>query len=86
MISDPAVEEPQPSITSAVERVVTSSQQLVVDRIDLVILEAKDVLTRAPSWNRSGGGSRSLFLQLPLRQCHGSIRKKVQESCRGRFN
>jgi uncharacterized membrane protein YqjE len=42
-----AVEEPPPSLTRAVERVVTSSQQLVVDRIDLVILEAKDALIRA---------------------------------------
>jgi hypothetical protein len=59
MVSGPPVEEPQPSITNAVERVVTSSQQLVVDRIDLVILEAKDVLTRALQAGVAGGRSQS---------------------------
>ena len=46
MLRSQVIEEPQPSITSAVEHVVMSSQQLVVDRIDLLILEAKDILTR----------------------------------------
>jgi uncharacterized membrane protein YqjE len=32
---------------SAAERVLTASQQLVVDRLDLLILEAKDGVTRA---------------------------------------
>jgi uncharacterized membrane protein YqjE len=61
MVSGPAVEEPQPSITNAVERVVTSSQQLVVDRIDLVILEAKDVLTRALQAGVAGGVAVAVF-------------------------
>lgn len=61
MVSGPAVEEPQPSITNAVERVVTSSQQLVVDRIDLVILEAKDVLTRALQAGVAAGVAVAVF-------------------------
>jgi hypothetical protein len=45
MVSDAATPE-QPSMTSAVERVLSASQQLLVDRFDLLILEAKEGLTR----------------------------------------
>lgn len=46
MAPNPAISEQQPSVTSAVERMLSASQQLVVDRMELVILEAKEVLTR----------------------------------------
>jgi len=45
MTPDPVVSE-QPSMTSAVERVLSASQQLVVDRIDLLFLEAKEGMSR----------------------------------------
>ena len=45
MTPDPVVSE-QPSMTSAVERVLSASQQLVVDRIDLLLLEAKEGMSR----------------------------------------
>jgi hypothetical protein len=45
MVSNAGVPE-QPSMMSAAERVLTASQQLVVDRLDLLILEAKDGVLR----------------------------------------
>jgi hypothetical protein len=45
MVPEPVVSE-QPSMTSAVERVLSASQQLVVDRIDLLFLEAKEGMSR----------------------------------------
>ncbi len=45
MVPDPVASE-QPSMTSAVERVLSASQQLVVDRIDLLFLEAKEGMSR----------------------------------------
>jgi uncharacterized membrane protein YqjE len=61
MVSGRALEEPQPSIANAVERVVTSGQQLVVDRIDLAILEAKDVLTRSLQAGVAAGAAVAVF-------------------------
>jgi uncharacterized membrane protein YqjE len=45
MVPDPLASE-QPSMTSAVERVLSASQQLVVDRLDLLLLEAKQGMNR----------------------------------------
>jgi hypothetical protein len=45
MVRDPVIPE-QPSVTSALERVLSASQQLVVDRIDLLLLEAREGMNR----------------------------------------
>jgi uncharacterized membrane protein YqjE len=45
MAPDPVISE-QPSVTSALERVLSASQQLVVDRLDLLLLEAKEGMRR----------------------------------------
>src|SRR5262249_7768848 len=45
MVPDPAASE-QPSVTSAVERVLSAGQQLLVDRLDLLLLEAKEGMSR----------------------------------------
>jgi hypothetical protein len=45
MVPDPDISE-QPSVTSALERVLSASQQLVVDRLDLLLLEAKEGMSR----------------------------------------
>jgi hypothetical protein len=45
MVPDPVISE-QPSVTSALERVLSASQQLVVDRLDLLLLEAREGMSR----------------------------------------
>jgi uncharacterized membrane protein YqjE len=45
MVPDPVISE-QPSVTSALERVLSAGQQLVVDRLDLLLLEAKEGMSR----------------------------------------
>jgi hypothetical protein len=45
MVPDPVISE-HPSMTSAFERVLSASQQLVVDRLDLLLLEAKQGMSR----------------------------------------
>jgi uncharacterized membrane protein YqjE len=46
MHTDPVVTE-QPSMTNAVERMLSASQQLVVDRLELLLLDGKEALLRA---------------------------------------
>jgi hypothetical protein len=46
MRTDPVVSE-QPSMTGAVERMLEASQQLVVDRLELLLLDGKAALLRA---------------------------------------
>jgi uncharacterized membrane protein YqjE len=46
MRTDPVVSE-QPSMANAVERMLSASQQLVVDRLELLLLDAKEALQRA---------------------------------------
>jgi uncharacterized membrane protein YqjE len=45
MVPEPVIPE-QPSMTNALERVLSASQELVVNRLDLLPLEAKEGMSR----------------------------------------
>jgi uncharacterized membrane protein YqjE len=60
MRPDPVVSE-QPSMTSAVERMLSASQQLVVDRLELLLLEAKEALLRAVQAGIAAGVAVAAF-------------------------
>ena len=60
MRPDPVVSD-QPSMVNAVERMLSASQQLVVDRLELLLLDAKEALRRAVQAGIAGGVAVAAF-------------------------